>query len=66
MPEINSDVCIACSQCAEICPNDAIDIRTKPSKPGSTRYLRYCIDKKKCNNCGKCLEVDCPSGALTK
>lgn len=54
-PEVmfNSTFCIGCEQCAEVCPNDAIDFD-----------LLGRIDREKCDGCEKCVEV-CNTGALS-
>ena len=49
---INSDVCIGCGACAQICPIGTIKVKDE----GSTRYIEYfntIIKLKECKECGK-------------
>jgi len=52
----NENLCIACNQCVEICPNNALDLRMN-SQP----YIR--IDREKCEVSGECIKI-CPTNAL--
>ena len=54
-PELfhHSQTCIACGDCAEACPHQAVRLT-----PAVT------IDRSRCNACGACVEA-CPSGAMT-
>ena len=47
-------VCTQCSECAKVCPEDAI----YQSEIGA-----YIVDVKKCTNCGECVPV-CPVGVV--
>ena len=58
MPKIDTDKCIACGQCEEVCSVGAI----VPTK--SDGYSRYKIDELVCLECGECLNVDCPGDAI--
>jgi len=49
---VNQDECVACGNCAEICPEGAIAIGSKAS-----------IDAASCIGCGECLQV-CPEKAI--
>ena len=62
MPQIDKEKCMACGQCVEACTSEAIDIDVSRKKTGC--YLNYVIDQKLCINCGECLKVDCPGGAI--
>ena len=62
MPTINTDDCLSCGQCAEVCANEAIDV--VPDKKGATRYRGYTIIQDRCIGCGECLKVDCPGNAI--
>lgn len=54
-----NDTCMACGMCLEICPVNAISIKS------SHGYAQCYIDKRVCINCGICLkEADCPAGAI--
>ena len=46
--------CIACGNCAEECPPEAI-------KEGND--TKYVIDQNKCVECGTCVDT-CPQGAI--
>ncbi len=49
--KINDD-CIACGQCMDECPAEAI----------SEGEDKYTIDHEKCTDCGSCADI-CPVGA---
>jgi NAD-dependent dihydropyrimidine dehydrogenase PreA subunit len=51
---IDSDECISCGSCAEVCPEDAI----------SEGEEAYEIDAEKCTDCGTC-EDECPVSAIS-
>ncbi|MBC2580510.1 2Fe-2S iron-sulfur cluster-binding protein [Clostridium sp. DJ247] len=49
---IDSDVCIGCGACAEICPIGTIKVKDE----GSTRYIEYFntkVELKECKDCGE-------------
>jgi NADH dehydrogenase/NADH:ubiquinone oxidoreductase subunit G len=49
---MNSDVCIGCTSCAEVCPTGAIEVEDE----GLTRYIRYFnteLELAECTECGK-------------
>lgn len=52
-PRLDEDLCQACGDCAEVCPEDAIEVRE-----GLARF-----DLQKCIGCGECIAV-CQPGAL--
>ncbi|MDD4213121.1 MAG: 4Fe-4S binding protein, partial [Bacilli bacterium] len=55
-PQINSDICIKCGECAHICPPKAMTI-----KKGEYPHL----NRNQCIRCWCCTEV-CPKNAITK
>ena len=58
MPIITND-CVACGQCVEYCPANAIEPKEK-----TTGYSQYTINKEKCVECLACLEIDCSGNAI--
>jgi Fe-S-cluster-containing hydrogenase component 2 len=52
-PEVNTEECIACEACFDLCPFDAINFENGTSK----------INNEKCSNCRVCIIV-CPVGAI--
>ena len=59
--KINTENCISCGQCVEVCPVGAIDYCTTDNG-----YRRVEIDEAVCIGCGECLEVDCPGDAISE
>ncbi len=54
MTKVDPSLCVACGDCAEVCPKDAITIDG------------ICvIDADACVHCGLCID-ECPSGALSE
>jgi NADH-quinone oxidoreductase subunit I len=56
------DKCIACDQCAKICPVDCITIEAE-SKGKTARILKFEIDYSKCLFCALCCEP-CPTECI--
>jgi len=52
----NHNICIACGQCAKICPNGALTL-----KPAGDKYVE--INRNLCSMTGNCVRI-CPTGAL--
>ena len=50
-----SNECVACGNCQNYCPRDAISI---------FRGIRAVVDAQKCVGCGKC-ETACPAGVIS-
>lgn len=53
MPTVDSNLCVACGNCAEVCPQDAITVEDVCK-----------IDTSVCVECGFCID-ECPAGALS-
>ncbi|WP_283170930.1 DUF362 domain-containing protein [Curtanaerobium respiraculi] len=53
-PTINTEECIACGACAEVCPNDVIVVED----------VAKVVNPDDCIECGSCIE-ECPSEAIT-
>ena len=55
--KIKTEDCMACGQCMEYCPSEAIN----PIMTGRTNdtYLAMTIDQDLCVDCGECLNCDC-------
>jgi heterodisulfide reductase subunit A len=68
---VNTEKCISCGKCAEICPvevpdswNDGLSSRKAIYKPFSQSYPdAYTIDMENCEKCGKCVK-QCPMDAI--
>jgi ferredoxin len=52
--KVNADLCVACGNCADECPNGAITIEDVAV-----------IDADKCVDCGRCIDI-CPSEAISE
>lgn len=52
----NRNICIACGQCVEICPNKALSFHSSENK-----YIE--ISRELCNVTGDCVKI-CPTGAI--
>ncbi|MDR2654339.1 MAG: 4Fe-4S binding protein [Mycoplasmataceae bacterium] len=50
---VNKKMCIGCGSCTNVCPKDAISLKSGKSV----------IDMKKCIGCGSCTNV-CPTEAI--
>lgn len=60
MPKIDTDNCMSCGMCVDVCPADAIKIISTHG------YSRFEINQDKCIECLSCLEVGCPGEAITE
>jgi len=62
--DVDLEACIACNQCALVCPIDCIGVEgvRLAGKRGQTP-VRFDIDLAKCMFCGLCVEV-CPTDAI--
>jgi len=59
-PVFDSEACMGCGTCEDVCPADAIYMETingEQERP----YLKY---PDECWHCGSCRQ-DCPEGAIT-
>ena len=52
--EVQSEPCIGCGLCEQVCPNDAIEVQ------GGIAVIDY----DRCTSCGQCMDV-CPVDAIT-
>ena len=50
--------CISCGQCLEVCPNQAIKLKSTHG------YAQAEIIPEKCTDCGTCLDFGCPGDAI--
>jgi Pyruvate/2-oxoacid:ferredoxin oxidoreductase delta subunit len=56
-PFIDKNKCIACCECTDNCPRDAINISSVTGKA----HINY----KRCNGCGQCIDI-CPIRAIKR
>ena len=62
--KIDETKCIKCSNCCQICPNDAIQtVLSQPTKNGLNEGTTPLSDDKKCIGCGLCFKK-CPVNAI--
>ncbi|PLX18486.1 MAG: ferredoxin [Candidatus Muiribacterium halophilum] len=54
MPVVDTELCIGCRKCMQVCPADAISMKEKVAF----------INKAMCRKCGLCIE-HCPVQALS-
>jgi 4Fe-4S ferredoxin len=61
---LDRTLCTGCGICKEICPREAIEIKTVPRAEGEkAKPPTIDVDEKKCQYCGICESI-CPFGAL--
>ncbi|NOZ58963.1 MAG: 4Fe-4S dicluster domain-containing protein [Euryarchaeota archaeon] len=53
--EVNSETCVGCGECVDICPADVYELQDGKSTP---------VRREDCINCCSCVEV-CPTGSIT-
>lgn len=63
VPKLNSDLCIGCGKCIDICLNDGAISFTRLSRKEKKRIPKFNQDK--CVGCGACISV-CPENALVR
>jgi NAD-dependent dihydropyrimidine dehydrogenase PreA subunit len=54
-PEVNSEKCVGCGECVDICPVDVYEIQDEKS---------VVVNEEECVGCESCLEV-CEENAIT-
>ncbi len=54
-PEVNSEKCIGCGECIDICPVDVYELQNEKSVP---------VNAEECVGCDSCIEV-CEHDAIT-
>jgi NADH-quinone oxidoreductase chain I len=57
------EVCVACEQCARVCPIDAISIKWQKGEKGRKMPTKFLIDYRRCLYCGLCVSA-CPVKSL--
>lgn len=65
-PETNQPLCICCQQCAKICPDGLIIMKTSKAPEGSPKKFlidEFTVDMGACMFCGLCEET-CPTNAI--
>ena len=56
-------LCIACDQCAKVCPSMCIEIKKERGPDKKFKLTGYTVDYALCSLCSLCIEV-CPTDAL--
>lgn len=60
-PETGEELCIACGQCATICPTECITVEAEKRASGKGKQPKmFLIDYERCCVCGFCEEI-CPT-----
>jgi len=54
-PEVDSEKCVGCGECVDICPVDVYEIQNEKSVP---------VNEEECLGCESCIEV-CGQDAIT-
>jgi len=54
-PEVDSEKCVGCGECVDICPVDVYEIQNEKSVP---------VNAEECLGCESCIEV-CGQDAIT-
>lgn len=54
MPEIDIELCTACGDCIEACPEDALSL---------SEAHKVLLDEERCAYCADCEDI-CPTGAI--
>lgn len=64
-PETGEELCIACGQCAIICPTECITVEAEPKASGKGKQPKsFIIDYERCCVCELCVDV-CPTKPIT-
>ncbi len=53
LARVDTELCIACGQCVEVCPTGAINLQEAAT-----------IDESRCVGCGSCVQ-ECPTEAIS-
>ncbi|ULO04976.1 2-oxoacid:acceptor oxidoreductase family protein [Paenibacillus sp. 19GGS1-52] len=64
LPVLNSEKCISCAACDNVCPDYCFVWETAEDKRGRQQQFLRGIDYQYCKGCLKCIEV-CPTDALS-
>ncbi|WP_379155098.1 2-oxoacid:acceptor oxidoreductase family protein [Paenibacillus sp. sgz5001063] len=64
LPVLDSDLCVSCAACDNVCPDFCFVWETTEDKRGRQQQQLLGIDYQYCKGCLKCIDV-CPTEALT-
>jgi len=61
---VNTEQCKGCGKCSQVCPVNAIDIKSPINTDGTNTHKTAQVDETLCLGCGVCATV-CKSGAIS-